>query len=74
MSKKKYILSGRPAMKRPNESGCVQIKGSTFKPKSSVNTQTKKLKEVNLDDLPYVEMSSSERSLILARENANIRR
>ena len=74
MSKKKYILSGRPAMKRPNESGCVQIKGSTFKPKPSVTISTKKIQELNPDDLSSIEMSSSERSLILARENASIRR
>lgn len=76
MSKKKYILSGKPKMNRANESGCVQIpsSGGFVQKPSDYNLDFRFVKQLDVDKVKPVRMDEAERKRILAQENANIRR
>ena len=76
MSKKKYILSGKPKMNRANESGCIQIpsSGGFVQKPSDYNLDFRFVKQLDVDKVKPVRMDEAERKRILAQENANIRR
>jgi len=76
VSKKKYILSGKPKMNRANESGCVQIpsSGGFVQKPSDYNLDFRFVKQLDVDKVKPVRMDEAERKRILAQENANIRR
>ena len=76
MSKKKYILSGKPKMNRAKESGCVQIpsSGGFVQKPSDYNLDFRFVKQLDVDKVKPVRMDEAERKRILAQENANIRR
>ena len=76
MSKKNYILSGKPKMNRANESGCVQIpsSGGFVQKPSDYNLDFRFVKQLDVDKVKPVRMDEAERKRILAQENANIRR
>jgi hypothetical protein len=76
MSRKKYILSGKPTMNRANESGCVQIpsKGGLMQRPSDHNLEFNSIKQLDPSKVKPSRMSSEERRRILAQENANTRR
>ena len=76
MSRKKYILSGKPKMNRANESGCVQIPstgGFTQKP-SDYNLDFRFVKQLDMSKVKPSRITPEERKRILAQENANMRR
>jgi len=76
VSKKKYILSGKPKMNRANESGCVQIpsKGGFVQKPSDYNLDFRFVKQLDINKVKSSHMDEAERKRILAQENANIRR
>ena len=76
MSRKKYILSGKPTMNRANESGCVQIpsKGGLLQRPSDHNLEFSQVKQLDPAQVKTSRISSEERRRILAQENANTRR
>ena len=76
MSRKKYILSGKPKMNRANESGCVQIpsSGGFIQKPSDYNLDFKAVKQLEPEQVKPSRISSEERRRILAQENANKRR
>ena len=76
MSRKKYILSGKPTMNRANASGCVQIpsKGGLMQRPSDYNLEFTALKQLDPAQVKPSRISSEERRRILAQENANTRR
>ena len=76
MSRKKYILSGKPKMNRANESGCVQIPsaGGFIQKPSDHNLDFKAVKQLDPEQVKPSRISSEERRRILAQENANTRR
>ena len=75
MSKKKYVLSSKPKMARPNDAGCVQVSNNSMVQKpSDHNLEFRFLKQLNPNQTKPVERSAQERRKILAQENANIRR
>ena len=76
MSRKKYILSGKPTMNRANESGCVQIpsQGGLMQRPSVHNLEFNSIKQLDPSKVKPSRMSSEERRRILAQENANTRR
>ena len=76
MSRKKYILSGKPKMNRANESGCVQIpsKGGFVQKPSDYNLDFRFVKQLDTNKVKPSRMDEAERKRILAQENANKRR
>ena len=76
MSRKKYILSGKPKMNRANESGCVQIpiKGGFVQKPSDYNLDFRFVKQLDTNKVKPSRMDEAERKRILAQENANMRR
>ncbi len=76
MSRKKYILSGKPKMNRANESGCVQIPstGGFVQKPSDYNLDFRFVKQLDTSKVKPVRMDAKERKRILAQENANMRR
>ena len=76
MSRKKYILSGKPNMNRANESGCVQIpsKGGFVQKPSDANLDFRFVKQLDTSTVKDTSMDEAERKRILAQENANMRR
>ena len=76
MSRKKYILSGKPKMNRANESGCVQVPstgGFVQKPSDS-NLEFRFVKQLDMSKVKPSRITPEERKRILAQENADMRR
>tara|TARA_R100000306_G_C4259830_1_gene84726 strand:+ start:150 stop:380 length:231 start_codon:yes stop_codon:yes gene_type:complete len=76
MSRKKYILSGKPKMNRANESGCVQVPstgGFAQKPSDS-NLEFRFVKQLDMSKVKPSRITPEERKRILAQENADMRR
>lgn len=76
MSRKKYILSGKPKMNRANESGCVQIPstGGFIQKPSDYNLDFRFVKQLDMSKVKPSRITPEERKRILAQENANMRR
>ena len=75
MSKKKYVLSSRPKMARPNEAGCVEVTNNQMVQKpSDYNLSFYGIKQVNPNLAKPSKISPEDRKRILAQENANMRR
>ena len=75
MSKKKYVLSSKPKMARPNEAGCVEVTNNQMVQKpSDYNLSFYGIKQVDPNVVKPSKISSEERKRILAQENANMRR
>tara|TARA_R110000824_G_scaffold301574_1_gene489563 strand:- start:949 stop:1176 length:228 start_codon:yes stop_codon:yes gene_type:complete len=75
MSKKKYVLSTRPTMARPNEAGCVEVTNNSMVEKpSDYNLSFYFVKQLDPDTVKPSKITSAERKRILAQENASIRR
>jgi hypothetical protein len=76
MSRKKYILSGKPKMNRANESGCVQVPstGGFVQKPSDYNLDFRFVKQLDMSKVKPSRITSEERKRILAQENADMRR
>ena len=76
MSRKKYILSGKPKMNRANESGCVQIPstGGFIQKPSDYNLDFRFVKQLDMSKVKPSRITPEERKRILAQENADMRR
>ena len=76
MSRKKYILSGKPKMNRANESGCVQVPstGGFVQKPSDYNLEFRFVKQLDMSKVKPSRITAEERKRILAQENADMRR
>ena len=75
MSRKKYVLSTKPKMARPNEAGCVEVTNNQVVQKpSDYNLSFYGIKPLDPTVVKPAKISSEERKRILAQENASIRR
>ena len=75
MSRKKYVLSTKPKMARPNEAGCVEVTNNQVVQKpSDYNLSFYVIKQLDPTVVKPAKNSSEERKRILAQENASIRR
>ena len=75
MSRKKYVLSTKPKMARPNDAGCVEVNNNSMVQKpSDYNLSFYFVQQLNPDSVKPTKITPEERRRILAQENASIRR